>query len=250
VEPGAERVATIVFVVAIAGAEIVGASAGWVVGAVLDGLILLTLLNAPALGLVRPASRMPAVLGLVPLLRIVSVAVPVRQIPEIAWYPLVGAPLLLAAALAAQQMVTSLPRLRLDRNGALVQAAIALAGIPLGGLAYLILRPRPLESQLSWHVVVLDSIVLLFFPALVEELVFRWLLQDVVLRLLGPAGLLLTSALYASTYAGSLSPGFALFMGSVGLAFAIAVRRTALLWGVIGAHALLDVGLLVVWPAV
>ena len=115
--------------------------------------------------------------------------------------------------------------------------------------AYLILRPRPLVSPLTWHSLLLSTIVLLVFAALIEELIFRWLLQDVAVRLLGPPGLVLANALYASTYAGSLSAGFALFMGAVGLAFAVAVRRTGLLWGVVAAHALLDLGLLVIWPS-
>ena len=248
-QPRAERTAAIMFAAAIAGAEIVGAVAGVVAGAVLDGLLLLALVNAPMLGFVRPASRLPVVLGLIPLLRIVSVALPLRQIPQLAWYPLVGAPVLLAVVLAARMVNISRASLRARRTGMAAQAAIAISGIPIGGVAYLILRPRPLVSPLTWHSLLLSTIVLLVFAALIEELIFRWLLQDVAVRLLGPPGLVLANALYASTYAGSLSAGFALFMGAVGLAFAVAVRGTGLLWGVVAAHALLDIGLLVIWPS-
>ncbi len=244
-----ERVSAIAFVLAIAGAEVLGALVGVEAGAALDGVLLLVLINASVLGLVRPASLLPPILVLVPLLRILSVALPLRQVPQLAWYPLVGGPLLLGIVLAARTVGVPKPPRRSHWSGVLVQAGVALVGIPLGMAAYAILRPRALTS-LTWHGVVLAGLLLLVFAALVEELLFRRLLQDVVVRLFGPAGLLLASVLYASTYAGSLSAEFALFMGGVGLAFALVVRRTGALWGVVVAHALLSLGLLVVWPAI
>jgi membrane protease YdiL (CAAX protease family) len=41
-----------------------------------------------------------------------------------------------------------------------------------------------------------------------------------------------------------------ILMGATGVGLSLAVKRTGRIWGPIGAHALLDIGLLVVWPAV
>jgi membrane protease YdiL (CAAX protease family) len=246
---GTERAWTIAFAFALAGAEVLGVLAGVSAGAAVDGAILLVLLNASVLGLVRPASLLAPTLALVPLLRILSVALPLRQVPQLAWYPLVGVPMLVAIALAAGTVGITRPAARLGRAGVPVQLVVGLAGVPLGAAAYAILRP-PAIVAFTWPKVVLAALVLLVFAALVEELIFRRLLQDVVLRLFGLPGLLLSSGLYGAVYAGSLSVEFAAFMGGVGLLFALAARWTGALWGVVAAHTLLTVGLLVVWPAV
>ncbi len=243
-----EQAAAAAFVAAIAGAEILGELTSVVAGAAVDGLVLVVLLNAALLGLVRPASLLPPVLALVPLMRILSVALPLKQMSQLAWYPLVGVPLLLGIALAARTVGHEQPAPRSRWISVPVQLAVALLGIPLGAAAYSILHPAPIQP-LTVRGIVLATVVLFLFAALVEELIFRRLLQDVIVRLFGTIGILFVSALYASTFAGSMSGAYIAFMGAVGLGFALTVRWTGGLWGVIVAHTFLLVGLLVVWPA-
>ena len=98
--------------------------------------------------------------------------------------------------------------------------------------------------------VVFGSLTLLVFAAFVEELLFRGLLQQAAVSALGAAGLVLVNVVYAVTAIGSLSAGYAVFAGLMGCWFSIAVGRTRCLWGVIAAHELAVVGLVLVWPIV
>jgi membrane protease YdiL (CAAX protease family) len=130
------------------------------------------------------------------------------------------------------------------------QVAIALAGAPLGIAAFEILTPAPVISPLTGPNFLGGAFILIVFSAFLEELIFRGLLQRGARELFGRLGLVIVSVLYASLYVGSLSAPYIAFVGAVGLMFAVAVERTGILWGVVGAHSLLNVGLLMVWPTV
>jgi membrane protease YdiL (CAAX protease family) len=92
------------------------------------------------------------------------------------------------------------------------------------------------------------AVILTVFAASTEEVLFRGLLQHVVTDICPRSGVLWSAFLFASMYIGSLSVGYVLFMGLVGLFFGWCVRQTGSLWGVILAHGGLIVGLVCVWP--
>jgi membrane protease YdiL (CAAX protease family) len=83
-----------------------------------------------------------------------------------------------------------------------------------------------------------------------EELIFRGLLQHVLIEVFGPVGLLWSTGIYASLYISSLSVAYVLFIGLVSLFFGWCVRRTGSLWGVVAAHSGVAVGMACVWPFV
>jgi uncharacterized protein len=253
--PGERRLDTgralvLVYVAALIGAEATGAAVGAVPGAAFHAVVLFALLNTYAIAPDRPAARVLPVLALVPLLRLFSLTMPSRHFAEIWWYAMVGAPLLLAAFLATRAVPVAWPGLRLGRRALPLQAAIALAGAPLGLAAYGILTPAPLISPLTAPRLLGGAFILIVFSAFLEELIFRGLLQGAARELFGRFGLVIVSVLYASLYVGSLSAPYVGFVGVVGLMFAVAVERTGILWGAVGAHALMNIGLLLVWPTV
>lgn len=253
--PGERRLDTgralvLVYVAALIGAEVVAVVVGAVPGAVCHAVVLLLLLNTYAVAPDRPAGRLLALLALVPLLRLLSLGMPNRHLAEIWWYEMVGAPLMLGAVLVGRLVPTAWPDLSLGRAQLLAQAAIALAGAPLGLAAYEILTPAPLISPLTVPTFLGGALILTVFSAFLEELVFRGLLQHGARELFGRPGLVIVSVLYASLYVGSLSVPYVALVGAVGLMFAVAVERTGILWGAVGAHALMSIGLLMVWPTV
>lgn len=189
------------------------------------------------------------VLALVPMIRIVSVAMADDAFSPLTQYAVVGAPLLAAAGWAAV-VVGPPPILALLRAPSwLLQAAIGLSGVPLGLGAFLILRPAPLWEHLTAVRVVWGSFVVLVFAALLEEVVFRGLVQNAFCALYGRGGLLVSTVLFTAVYLGA-RPAYIPFVATVGLAFAWLVQRTRSLVGVVLAHALLVIGLIIVWPAV
>jgi membrane protease YdiL (CAAX protease family) len=232
----------------IVAAEVVLAVVGVVPGVVCLAVVAFALLNAEAL---QPRAALPAVMALVPLLTIMGAAVSTRDVPQIYWYALAGAPVLAAVWAVARGtpvVWSSLAVRDVDWRG---QLPIALAGIPLGAAAYAILRPAPLVPHLASFRFLLAAVILLVCVALAEELVFRCVLQQAAEAALGGTrGRILVSLLFAAAYIGSLSAAYVVFLGIVGLRFSAVVAQTRSLWGVVVAHGLLDVGLLLVWPLV
>jgi membrane protease YdiL (CAAX protease family) len=85
--------------------------------------------------------------------------------------------------------------------------------------------------------------------ATVEEVLFRGILQSTLQRLLGRAGVLVASALFASLYLSAGSLSLFLAMALAGLLFAASVVRERVLGTAVAGHILLAGGAAVVWPA-
>ncbi len=242
------RVALVSGVAAIAGAEALVASGRVVEGALCHAAIALALLNGSAFSGEAMPRRAFASLAPISLLRILSLAVPIARVPQFYWYAMVGLPLLAAAALLAWRAGLRCECLRVDRRGLPTQVLIALAGLPLGLAAFVILRPKPLVATPQWPAMLAGAAILVAFAGFVEELLFRGLVQQVAVEVYGSLGLIVGSVLFASVYAGSLSYVFVLYAGCVGLLFGLLVKRTGSIWGVVAAHGILNVGSMLVWP--
>jgi membrane protease YdiL (CAAX protease family) len=242
-------VPAIAAVLVLAGAELLFVDRNVLLGLVVDAALALGLANLAAATSLVGAGRLFGVLALVPVARLLSFTMPLGTVPPLYWHALVGAPLLPALALAARAYGFSSSSLGLRRGRLVAQLAIGASGVPLGMAAYAILRPAPVTSGLDWSHLLFGSLTLLVFAAFVEELLFRGLLQQAAVGAFGAAGAVLVNVVFAVTAIGSLSAGYALFLGLVGGWFSLAVGRSRCLWGAIGAHALAAVGLVLVWPA-
>jgi membrane protease YdiL (CAAX protease family) len=237
-----------VYAAAIMAAEAVTVRGGVVLGTLCHAVIVLALLNHYVwLG---PAPRRHALLVLVlaPLLRILSVTLSIKQIPPIYWLVLTGGPLLLSAAWTARLLGVPWSGLGLRLRSWPWQCFVACSGIPLGAVGFMLGHPRALIPALDWRDLVVGAIILTLFVGFTEELIFRGLLQQVMIDVFGPAGLLWSTVIYTSLYVNSLSVSYFLFVGLVSLFFAWCVQRTGSLWGVTAAHSALAVGMACVWP--
>jgi membrane protease YdiL (CAAX protease family) len=190
------------------------------------------------------------VLSLVPLLRIFSVVMPVREVAEIYRYALVGVPLLIAAAVVATVVGAKPLVASLRRWSWRAQGSIALSGIPLSLAAFVIARPDPIIDGLDWERLLLGSVILLVFSGFAEEVIFRGLVQRSVSLVFGRGSVVWSTLLFTIVYIGASPPVYILFVAVLGLAFGWFVARTRSLLGVGIAHGLLNVGLILVWPGV
>ncbi len=247
-----------IYAILIIGAEIIGALGGAIPGVICDAIIILILL-ADYATLDKQVSyrRLLPALMLLPLLRLLSLTVPLREIPQLYWYAMIGIPLLLAAAVAAHALDLSwgdlglrLPPSRSPFSW-LYQATITMTGVPLSLAAFwLVPRPQPIPTPLAGRDIILAPIILFLFTGFAEELIFRGILQQTARQALGPFSFIYSSALFVAMYVGSLSPGYVIFIGLVGLFFGWCANRTGSLWGVVLAHSLLNIGMLLIWPVV
>ena len=211
----------------------------------------------------RDATMAPLLVAtsLASLVRVFSLAVPryafvatpeTNALNTIPWLALVSVPLLVSVASVAYVQRLSLKDLGL-RSGTWremsVQTAIALTGLPLGAIEFLILHPGGWIATLALGPLVVGAIVILLATGLSEELIFRAILMKRAVEGLGAAGgLLFVTAIFASLHIFFLNFVDLAFVFGVGLFYGVVVLKTKNLYGVVLSHSLGNVILYLVAP--
>jgi membrane protease YdiL (CAAX protease family) len=103
---------------------------------------------------------------------------------------------------------------------------------------------------IDWAAAIPQVLVFVLFVAVVQELLFRGVLQAAALRALGRAGLVLVSLVFALLHLSLQAPALVPLMFVVGLGFAHLVVRTRSLYGVTLAYAVTYVTAFLVLPSV
>jgi membrane protease YdiL (CAAX protease family) len=204
--------------------------------------------------------------SLASLVRVFSLAVPrynflglpganaeTNPLNTLPWLAVVSVPLLVAVAAVAY--VQKLPPrdlgLRFERwIDVPQQTAIAMTGIPLGLIEFLILHPPAwIEPHATIGPLALGGLAIFFATGLSEELIFRAILLKRAVEGLGErAGLLYVTAIFTSLHIFFLNGVDLLFVFGVGLLYGFVVLKTKNLWGVILSHSLGNVILYLVAP--
>lgn len=231
-------------------AELVTAVVSPQLGQLLHVLLLGGLVLHAALAPSHPMRRFLLALMLAPLIRILSLALPLTRFPQLAWYPIVAVPLLLAAWVIIRQLRLSRQELGLRVGNLLVQLAIGSLGLLLGLTEYYILAPRPQFAAPATLALGLAALNLLLATGFSEELIFRGILQAEGRRALGRRALLYVSLLFGVLHIGYLSLLDVLFVIGVGLIFAYLALWTGSILGVTIAHGLTNIMLFLVMPYV
>jgi membrane protease YdiL (CAAX protease family) len=219
-------------------------------GMALHGLVLVALLihgSSIHRGVLR---RFLILLSIAPLIRILSLSLPLQKIglPLVYWYLVIGLLLFLAAFIAGQ--ITDLQGNRIGWSWRAwpVQAAVGLIGFGLGYIEYLILKPGPLAAYKTWVDIVIAALILLIFTGVLEEYIFRGLMQSASMQLMGRFGLLYVAVLFAVLHLGYHSFLDVVFVLCVGLFFGWWVWKTHSLLGVSLAHGIANISLYVFFP--
>ncbi len=125
----------------------------------------------------------------------------------------------------------------------------ALVGVGLGFVEYAILGNNPSIPNASALELIRLSIVMIFFVALVEELLFRVLLQPQLIERSGAVvGILITSVLFGALHAIYGNVYELLFTTGAGIVFGVAFYKTKSLPFVVTMHAVDDIILYGVLP--
>lgn len=229
-------------------AEIVTTFANPQVGMILHGVILVALILHAALFAHHGLQKFLITMTLAPLIRVMSLSLPLLQFPMIYWYAMIGAPLLLAAFLVLKVTGFEADRIGLNLKGLPWQLTIALTGVLFGFMEYIILRPSPLEKALSWQQIFVPALILLIFTGFLEEFIFRGLIQRGAYGTVGRYGMLYVAVLFAVLHIGYRSLWDVAFVFAVGLFFSLVVLRTGSLVGVTLSHGLTNIALYLVIP--
>jgi LysM repeat protein/membrane protease YdiL (CAAX protease family) len=187
-------------------------------------------------------------LSLAPLIRILSLTMPLENVDLVYWYAIVAVPLLLTAAIIAANLKLSLQDLGLTLRALPLQGLIAISGLGFGVAEYFILRPKPLIDELSWNSAALPALILLVGTGFNEEFVFRGVMQSASRQALGKLSILYVAVVFAVLHLGYKSVSDVAFVFAVGLLFGWLVARTRSLLGVTLAHGTTNITLYLVVP--
>jgi hypothetical protein len=191
-------------------------------------------------------------LTLIPLLRILSLVLPLRYFPVVQRFLIIAIPLYIACFVLILQLKMDVRRLSLRfpevRYLPLEVGIVALA-VPCGYIEYLILRPPPLIGSFYFESL-LEAILIIFISTgLVEEIIFRGILQSKSIEVFGEwPGIFFVSSLFAVLHIGHLSFLDVLLAFFMGFLYGVVVRTSRSLIGVSISHALMNVFLLIICP--
>jgi membrane protease YdiL (CAAX protease family) len=236
------------YVAAIITAEMVTAlvDARWGVG--LHVAILWALLVHFSWAKEGSESKLLLALCLAPLTRILSLGMPLGDVDLVYWFLIVGAPMVVAAFLAARTLGLTRYDLGLTIRCIPVQLLVGAMGVGLGIGEYFILKPEALIDELTWQQAWWPALILLVATGFGEELVFRGVMQSASRDALGKAAIVYVAIVFAALHVGYKSAPDVAFVFLVALFFGWVVARTGSLLGVSLSHGIANVVLYIIVP--
>lgn len=236
------------YLVSLTVIEILGIWIGPVAAITLHAVLILVLINLYIFKHDDIGQGLWLGLILVSVLRISSLALPLKLLPPLVWSAVICLPVWVGIGLLRPYLKLTPADLGLHKANWGSQALIAATGIPIGYIGSLILNPQPYLTEFNWLGFLLGGALLFISVVFTEEVLFRGLLLSLAHGALKESGLVFVSALYAIMYISTQSPTYLLWMGVAGWFWGWCVQETRSLWGVVAAHGLMILGMGFFWP--
>lgn len=230
----------------ILSAEILIATGYIQLGAGLHTTLLALLVVGGAFSGAAAVRALALSLVLAPLIRILSLSLPLALFPQLVWYPIMAAPLLYAAWIVIRQLRLQRRDLGLRSGNLALQLMVAGIGPGIGMLEYHLLAPEPLLPAFTWNDALIWGLIIIVATGFTEELIFRGLLQTTAWSVMRHQGLVYVSLLFAILHIGHLSLPNLIVVFAIGLLFAYIVHRGGSLLGVALAHGIANVMLFLI----
>jgi membrane protease YdiL (CAAX protease family) len=179
---------------------------------------------------------------------------PLADLPKIWWYPIIYLPLLVVAVVLMRIIDYGPREVGISAGFLPVQLAVGLTGVGFGIIEYLILRPEPFVSELTWQLAWWPALIVFLSTGFVEEFIFRGVLQRSAVEAFGGRGIVYVSLIFAALHVGWIEANNVISWADVALVFAIAlffgwvVNKTGSLLGVALSHGITNVVLFIVAP--
>ncbi len=197
-------------------------------------------------------SSMLLALTLIPLIRILSLVMPLSFFPRIYWFLVIGIGVYLAFFFLLYQQKIRLKDcgLRLPTIRHLpLEIGIMMLGIPFGYLEYYFLQPPAFVEAYTLEHIIIAIIILFFATGLMEEVIFRGLLQKKSTEILGVwQGMFFVSILFAVLHTGNLSFLDVALVFCIGGLYSVIVQKTKTIIGVTVSHTIVNVFLFIILP--
>ncbi|MBN2097974.1 MAG: CPBP family intramembrane metalloprotease [Dehalococcoidia bacterium] len=237
----------VLYLGAMLGAELLAMFVAPLGGIICYMVILVSLIVHSAVLKTSRTRDLYLALGMVPLVRIASIAIPATDVSLVYWYLIVAIPIVVSALTVAVVLKMRPSEVGLTNRAIGLQPLVAFVGIVIGLADYLILKPEPLTETLTWHEVLVPALILLAATGFAEELVFRGVLQRAALTL-GSWGWVYVAVVFSVLQIGHHSVLHWLLALGMALLYGWIVKRTGSILGVSLAHGLVNIFLYLVFP--
>ncbi len=237
--------------IGITAAEIVVAYQNVKLGIFLHILLLGALLGHAAFAYKKENHFLLLALVLAPLTRIMSLSMPLNEIPPILWYVVISAPLF-ASAIGITRVLGFKPyELGLNLNNLPMQFLIMCIGFPLGYIEYTILQPEPMVTSLTFAQIWFPALVLIICTGLLEEFIFRAIMYETAVKAVGDKfALIFVSFIFAVLHITHVSVLDVAFVFGVAVLFTVIYRKQKSIVGLTLAHGMTNITLYIVCPSI
>lgn len=213
--------------------------------------ILFLLLFHTARRLESPDHRLWASLSLVPLIRIISLSLPLAGFALFYWFFWTSVPLFAATFITMRLLSMSWNYVGVSFRAMPAQLLISFLGFGLGYIEYLILEPAPLIDELTPAKFWWPALIIIVSTGFLEELLFRGVLQGTSVELLGRMrGIIYVAIIFGVLHIGYNSLTDVIFVTFVGIIFGWLVLKTKSIIGVTVAHGITNIMLFLIMPFV
>ncbi len=195
-------------------------------------------------------NRIYPALMLLPLFRLLNVAMPVFFDLTLYSYSMVYAPMYIPIYFLVKDGFVGRSEAGLTIKGFLFYFPLAISvGFALGWGEYNVIHPQLLTPGANIKDVLILAVTMIFFVGIVEEFIFRSSLQTVLEERLGSiAGLLLASVIFGFMHSGYQLPQELLYVSFAGVIFGLLFWLTKSLPIIALAHGVTNISLFLVVP--
>ena len=183
-----------------------------------------------------------------PLIRIISLTLPLAQIEPAYRYFFAGVPMALGALLVARTLGLGREQIGIVWRKPRWQVLAVVGSLGLGLVEFTILRPAPMGA-LPWTVAgLLPAVAVGVFTGFPEEVIFRGLLQTTARPIMRSGTVLYAATVFAVLHIGYENPLDLVFVFAVGLFYGWIFERSRSIVGLSIGHGLANVVLFFVAP--
>ncbi|MFH1584412.1 MAG: CPBP family intramembrane glutamic endopeptidase [Actinomycetota bacterium] len=212
------------------------------------GLLLIHYSFIPLRSIAIQLKPLLLALCLAPLIRIISLSMPLKDFEFVYWFIIIGIPLFIASFIVIRVLGLKLKDINLNWENPVATLLIALSGIMFGFIEYYILKPEPIISSLNLKEIIIPGLIFLIFTGFLEELIFRGIIQNTIEKAFQNFTLVYVATLFAALHIGNRSLTHTIFVFIVGLFFSWVVKKTGSLLGVTLSHGLINIFLYLIFP--
>ena len=244
-----EKILAVTYLIGLIIAELCVTFLNKELGLVLETVILFALLINSSFNVSHNYSILLRSMMVLPMIRIIGLSIPLMQVPALYWFPVIAVPLFAASYTIMRSQGLTRKHVGLIWGNKKIQLLIALTGIFLGTIEYLILQPKPLIATLNPVNLIIASVILIISTGLAEELLFRGIIQKNAENVYGTVlGLLYTALLFTALHIGWDSFYDLIFVFAVALFYGYAFQKTRSIIGITLSHGISNTFLFLIVP--